>query len=217
MSRVTVSLVLVLVAAGMTSASAQRRTVDINSASVEELQRLPGVDAETARKIVAGRPHFGTADLMRKGIVSQATFDQIGGYLVAGGDATPPTPKPIRTTRDLADLAAKSHPGEKWGYVKVYLDSGDSVGETLHVKIPDSARDGALLTLPVSSGRLSPSKDLWTQVRGYVRRGRGEQRTDIFEVTGAFHRANPNLAKAGLKEYAVEGWRALRESIALTH
>lgn len=36
-------------------------------------------------------------------------------------------------------------------------------------------------------------------------------------MTGAFRRANLNLAKMGVKEFAVEGWRPLRETIALTH
>jgi competence protein ComEA len=42
--------------------------IDLNSASVEQLQTLPGITADYARKIVAGRPYKERKDLERAGI-----------------------------------------------------------------------------------------------------------------------------------------------------
>jgi hypothetical protein len=194
------------------------RLIDVNTASMDELQTLPGVDDALAWKIVAGRPYRGTADLVVQKVLPQATYDRIAARLVAGGNAPLPAPTPLRTPRDMAELAAKHHPGEKWGYVTVYMDASDGVGDTLVIKVSNTAPDGALLTVPVSSGRMNAAThDLWTQVRGYVRRGQGEEGTDTFEVTDVWHRANPHLALMGVQEFAVEGWRVVHASIALTH
>ncbi len=200
---------------------ARRIAVDINSASFEELLGLPGMDQVAAMKIIQGRPYRETADLVVKQILSQRVFDRIAPRIVANpgnitGGAAPPQPQ-IRTTRDLAALAAHQHPGNEWGYLTVYRDKGDQVGDTLLVKIPNSVRDGSLLTVPVSGGEMNGPHEPWTEVRGYVRRGRGEQGTDLFEVTGVRHRADPPLARFGDTEFAVAGWRSLSEPIAITH
>jgi hypothetical protein len=42
--------------------------VDLNSATLAELQTLPGMTSEYARKIIAGRPFHGLDDLERAGI-----------------------------------------------------------------------------------------------------------------------------------------------------
>ena len=52
------------------------KTVDLNEASVEELQTLPQVTAEYARQIVAGRPYRSIAELARTGIPREI-LDQI--------------------------------------------------------------------------------------------------------------------------------------------
>jgi DNA uptake protein ComE-like DNA-binding protein len=66
--------------------------VDINSASVKDLEALPGVGAATAKKIVAGRPYNSVADLSRAG-VSASTITKITP-LVTVGAAPPPAPVP---------------------------------------------------------------------------------------------------------------------------
>jgi hypothetical protein len=43
-------------------------SVDLNSATLAELQTLPGMTSEYARKIIAGRPFRGRDDLERAGI-----------------------------------------------------------------------------------------------------------------------------------------------------
>src|SRR5215467_7850054 len=56
--------------------------VDINSASEEELEALPGVGAATAEKIIAGRPYASVADLEKAG-VSAKTIEQIKPLVTA--------------------------------------------------------------------------------------------------------------------------------------
>ena len=66
--------------------------VDINSASVKDLEALPGVGAATARKIIAGRPYSSVAELSKAGI-SASTITKITP-LVTVGAAPAPAPAP---------------------------------------------------------------------------------------------------------------------------
>src|SRR5512140_907778 len=60
--------------------------VDINSASQAELEKLPGVGAATAKKIIAGRPYASTADLSKAG-VSAKTIEKISPLVTVGAKA----------------------------------------------------------------------------------------------------------------------------------
>jgi len=57
--------------------------VDINSASKEDLMKLPGITDETAEKIVAGRPYKSKADLTRKSILTKAEYGKVRNRIVA--------------------------------------------------------------------------------------------------------------------------------------
>jgi DNA uptake protein ComE-like DNA-binding protein len=57
--------------------------VDINNASVTELQTLPGVTDAAAGRIVAGRPYGSKSQLVTRNIVDVATFDGIKARIVA--------------------------------------------------------------------------------------------------------------------------------------
>ena len=57
--------------------------LDINTATVNELATLPGIDLSTAERIVSERPYTGTDDLVQKNIITQATYDKIKDHLVA--------------------------------------------------------------------------------------------------------------------------------------
>jgi DNA uptake protein ComE-like DNA-binding protein len=51
--------------------------ININSASKVQLQTLPGVDEETANRIIAGRPYHTRDELGTKGVVSPDEFNAI--------------------------------------------------------------------------------------------------------------------------------------------
>jgi DNA uptake protein ComE-like DNA-binding protein len=57
--------------------------VDINSASKEDLMKLPGITDETAQKIVDGRPYKSKADLIKKSILTKAEYGKVRNRIVA--------------------------------------------------------------------------------------------------------------------------------------
>lgn len=58
--------------------------VDVNSASREQLETLPGVSATLARRIEEHRPYAHARDLVRKGAVSPAEYQRIAADVTAG-------------------------------------------------------------------------------------------------------------------------------------
>jgi DNA uptake protein ComE-like DNA-binding protein len=57
--------------------------LDINSATVDQLEGLPGVGKAYSAKIIAGRPYKGKDDLVNKSIVPQKTYDGIKDKIIA--------------------------------------------------------------------------------------------------------------------------------------
>jgi competence protein ComEA len=57
--------------------------VDINSATPEQLDALPGVGKAYSAKIIAGRPYKGKDELVSKSIVPQKTYDGIKDKIIA--------------------------------------------------------------------------------------------------------------------------------------
>ena len=57
--------------------------IDINSATLAELQTLKGVGAARAEAIIKGRPHKGKDDLLTKKIVPQNVYNDIKDSIVA--------------------------------------------------------------------------------------------------------------------------------------
>ena len=57
--------------------------VDLNTATGQELQALPGIGEAYAKKIVEGRPYSRKDELVSRGILPQATYDKMHAYVIA--------------------------------------------------------------------------------------------------------------------------------------
>jgi len=62
-------------------AGAKASSIDINTASKEDLSKLPGVGDATADKIIAGRPY--TTKLQLKKVVGAAEYAKISKWVIA--------------------------------------------------------------------------------------------------------------------------------------
>ena len=88
---------------------AQTGTVDINTASVQQLDRLIGIGPALAQKIIDARPYASLDGLLRVKGIGEKTLQEIKNQGLAYVLAQPPTPAPAQTTANtpLAQPPAK--------------------------------------------------------------------------------------------------------------
>jgi competence protein ComEA len=69
--------------APQTKAAASADLLDINSATKDQLDALPGIGEKYSQKIIDGRPYAKKTDLVRKKIIPQATYNKIADKIIA--------------------------------------------------------------------------------------------------------------------------------------
>jgi hypothetical protein len=65
--------------------SPARGPLDVNSASLEDLERLPGVTPSMARRIYEGRPYGSVNELVERGLLSERELERVRKKITAKG------------------------------------------------------------------------------------------------------------------------------------
>lgn len=66
-----------------TTAAAKADLLDINTATKEQLDALPGIGEKFSQKIIDGRPYAKKNELVQKKIIPQATYNKIKDKIIA--------------------------------------------------------------------------------------------------------------------------------------
>jgi competence protein ComEA len=65
------------------AAKAATDLIDINSASADQLDVLPGIGKAYSKKIIDGRPYVNKTQLVSKGVLPQKVYDKVASKIIA--------------------------------------------------------------------------------------------------------------------------------------
>ncbi len=91
-----------------TKKTAPAGPVDLNTATAQELDSVPGIGAATAKKIIAGRPYSSVADLKKTGISAKQMETIAPMVTVRGGGMASRMPAPMQTPTPTSGMQKKS-------------------------------------------------------------------------------------------------------------
>jgi DNA uptake protein ComE-like DNA-binding protein len=69
------------IAKGIVEGLRAKGPLNINRATKEQLETLPGIDAAAADRIIAGRPYKTSMELERRHVISRAEYRRIAGKI----------------------------------------------------------------------------------------------------------------------------------------
>jgi DNA uptake protein ComE-like DNA-binding protein len=73
--------------AHMASKTKRAPAVDINSASKDDLMKLPGITDELAQKIIDARPYKAKTELTKKNVLTKAEYGKVRAHVIAKQEA----------------------------------------------------------------------------------------------------------------------------------
>ena len=149
-------------------AATKAAKVDLNTATEQELEALPGVGAATAKKIIAGRPYTSVDGLAKAG-VSAKTIEKVTPLVTVSGGApaaqappsdkaasksmatkTAPTEARVAPAKGMVWVNTKSgvfhHEGDRWyGKTKEgkFMTEADALKAGYHASKEGAAKDTA--------------------------------------------------------------------------
>jgi competence protein ComEA len=72
--------------------AAMREKLDINSATKDQLDAIPGIGGTYAQKIIAGRPYRTKRELVTKKVIPQSLYEKIKDQIIAHHSTATPAP-----------------------------------------------------------------------------------------------------------------------------
>jgi len=153
--------------------------VDLNAATQAELEKLPGVDEATAKKIIAGRPYSSVGDLAKAGVPAK-TIDKITPLVSIGGAA----PAPGKAQAEKPAAKAEKAPPASAGKA-----SDGSKTSATEARVPPAK---GMVWVNTSTGVFHHEGDRW-----YGKTKEGKFMTEADALKAGYHASKEGAAKEG--------------------